>query len=169
MAAKMEFSDLDFFNVEAHWDRSIDDITLSQVCTDMENENDAFEKLEDLTLSQALDRYEVDAEMDTLPDVNLSSTFELAEVPLTADNIIEQLEKAVSTECKENSRYSFVDDMEVDKLVKSTESKNTRKNTNWSVATFEDWRGIRMHSTNCVVPELVNTTHLDINQWLKNL
>jgi len=98
---------------------------LSQVCRDIENENDAFEKLEDLTLSQALDRYEVDAEMDILPDMNLSSTFELTEVPLTADNIIEQLEKAVSSECKENSRYSFVHDVEVDKLVKSTESKNT--------------------------------------------
>lgn len=28
---------------------------MSQVCGDIENENDAFEKLEDLTLSQALD------------------------------------------------------------------------------------------------------------------
>ena len=96
MAAKMEVNDIDFFNTDAHWDYSIDDITLSQVCGDIEKENDAFEKLEDLTLSQALDRYEVDAEMDTLPDMNLSSAFELTEVPLTPDNIIEQLEKAVS-------------------------------------------------------------------------
>lgn len=50
-------------------------------------------------------------------------------------------------------------------MVKSTESKNTRKNTNWSIATFEDWRGTRMCSTNCVV-QLVNFTNLDINQWL---
>ena len=55
MAAKMEVNDIDFFNTDAHWDYSIDDITLSQVCGDIENENDAFEKLEDLTLSQAFD------------------------------------------------------------------------------------------------------------------
>ena len=56
MAAKMEDNDIEFFSTDAHWDYSIDDITLSQVCGDIENENDAFEKLEDLTLSQALDR-----------------------------------------------------------------------------------------------------------------
>lgn len=44
---------------------------------------------------------------------------------ITNHNIIEQVEKVVSSECKENSCYSFVDDVEVDKLVKSTESKNT--------------------------------------------
>ena len=49
--------------------------------------------------------------METLHALNRSSTFELTEVHLTADNIIEQLEKAVSSECKENSRYSFVDDV----------------------------------------------------------
>jgi len=46
MAAKMEVNDMDFFNTDAHWDYIIDDITLSQVCGDIENENDAFEKLE---------------------------------------------------------------------------------------------------------------------------
>jgi hypothetical protein len=55
MAAKMEDNDIEFFSTDAHWDYSIDDITLSQVCGDIENENDAFEKLEDLTLSQAFD------------------------------------------------------------------------------------------------------------------
>jgi hypothetical protein len=32
MAAKMEDNDIEFFNTYAHWDYSIDDITLSQVC-----------------------------------------------------------------------------------------------------------------------------------------
>ncbi|CAG2226667.1 unnamed protein product [Mytilus edulis] len=119
-----------------------------------------FEKLEDLTLSQALDQYEVDFEMDDLPD------FELTQVPLTADNIIKELEKAVTENCSENSRYSVVEDIDIDMLVKSTESRNTRKNTTWSVATFNDWRVARMKSNYCAIPELLQFTANDVNQWL---
>ncbi|CAC5393680.1 unnamed protein product [Mytilus coruscus] len=98
--------------------------------------------------------------MDDLPD------FELTQVPLTADNIIEELEKAVTVNCNDNSRYSFVEDIDIDKLVKSTESRNTRKNTTWSVATFNDWRVARMKSNYCAIPELLQFTANDVNQWL---
>ncbi|CAG2185089.1 unnamed protein product [Mytilus edulis] len=160
MASKIERSDIDFLNVIPEWDNSIDDLTLSQTCKDAENENTAFEKLEDLTLSQALDQYEVDFEMDDLPD------FELTQVPLTADNIIDEMEKTVTVICNENSRYLIVEDIDIDKLVKSTESRNTRKNTTWSVATFNDWRVARMKSNYCAIPELLQFTANDVNQWL---
>ena len=136
-------------------------MTLSQICNDIENEHTAFERLEDLTLSQALDMYEVDVKMDVTPD--MSASFELTEVPLTADNVIAQLEKSLKTD---NSRYSFIDDEGVGDLIRSTESKNTRKNTNWTVSTFNDWRNTRMQRTQCIIPELLNFTIADVNQWL---
>ncbi|CAC5366649.1 unnamed protein product [Mytilus coruscus] len=110
----MDVTEIDF--LEAHWDNTVHDVTLSQICDDIENENTAVEKLEDLSLSQMLDMYEVNAEMD--------------------------------------------------KTIDTPESKNTRKNTNWSIASFDDWRGERMMKTNCAIPELLNFTAMDINQWL---
>ena len=62
---KMEIENIDFFNVDANWDPDIDDITLSQICTYIEKEHEAFERKEDLSLSQGLDKYEVDMEMDS--------------------------------------------------------------------------------------------------------
>ena len=159
MEVTMDVSDVDF--LEDHWDKTLDDVTLSQICNDIENENTAFEKLEDLSLSQVVDMYEVNVEMEKSMD--LSANFELTDVPLTADNVIEELEKAVEGM---SSRYSFVDDASVGNLIKSTESKNTRKNTNWSIGTFNDWRGHRMIQTGCVIPEFVKFTAMDINQWL---
>lgn len=54
----------------------MDDITLSQICNDIENDHEMSLRLDDITLSQALDRYEVDAVIDDVPD--LQSDFELA-------------------------------------------------------------------------------------------
>ncbi|CAC5376001.1 unnamed protein product [Mytilus coruscus] len=148
--------------LEAHWDNTVDDVTLSQICDDIENENTAVEKLEDLSLSQMLDMYEVNTEMDKTIDT--PGNFDLMEVEITPENVIEQLEKAVDS--SHSSRYSFIDDASVGTLIKSTESKNTRKNTNWSIESFNDLRGERMMKTNCAIPELLNFTAMDINQWL---
>lgn len=156
----MDVTEIDF--LEAHWDNTVDDVTLSQICNDIENENTAVEKLEDLSLSQVMDMYEVNAEMDKMIDT--PGSFDLMEVEITPENVIEQLEKALDS--LHTSRYSFVDDASVGTLIKSTESKNKRKNTNWSIATFNDWRGERMMKTNCAIPELLNFTAMDINQWL---
>ncbi|CAC5366607.1 unnamed protein product [Mytilus coruscus] len=172
-SAKVNLLEMDF--LYAHWDQSVDDITLSQICTDMENEHTVFEKMDDLTLSQALDKYEID--MDVNHEVDISqSDFQLTQVPITADNVIEQLEKIIMPETNgtvkaeghvNNGRYgNFVDDMDIDNLVKSTESKNTRKNINWSISTFNDWRSARIASTSCAIPELTRFTVGDINQWM---
>lgn len=135
--AKVNLLEMDF--LYAHWDQSVDDITLSQICTDMENEHTVFEKMDDVTLSQGLDKQEVDMDVNHKVDIS-QSDFQLTQVPITANNVIEQLEKifmpetnvAVKAEVHvNNGRYgTFVNDMNIDILVKSTESKNTRKNTN---------------------------------------
>ncbi|CAC5371590.1 unnamed protein product [Mytilus coruscus] len=129
----------------------------------------------DLTFSQALDKYEVD--MNGNHEVDISqSDFQLTQVPITADNVIEQLEKIIMPETNvavkaeghvNNGRYgNFVNDMDIGILVKSTESKNTRKNTNWSISSFNDWRSARIASTSCAIPELTRFTVGDINQWM---
>ena len=100
--------------------------------------------------------------MDDVPD--LQSDFELADTEITAENVIEILEKTVTKNCSE-SRYSFIEDSDIQTLVSTNESKNTRKNTNWSVSTFNDWRGAKMLATGCVIPDLASVTAADINQW----
>ena len=136
--------EIDFLNFDGQWDHTIDHITLSQICNDKENDHEMSLRLDDITLSQALDRYEVDAAMDDVPD--LQSDFELADTEITAENVIKMLEKTVTKNCSE-SRYSFIENSDIQTLVSTNESKNTRKNTNWSVSTFNDCRGARMLAT----------------------
>lgn len=67
-----------------------------------------------------------------------------------------------------NDRFGkFCDDSDIDNLIISTESKNTRKNTSWSVKTFKEWRSARIYSTGREFPELENLTEpAEINKWL---
>ena len=148
----MEIENVDFLNVDAHWDPDIDDMTLLHICTYMEKEHEAFERMEDLSLSQALDKYEVDMEMNSAEFQQFD--FQLTEEPITADNVIQQLGKAATESNATISRYTFSNDSDIENLVHSTESKNTRRNTNWSVTTFNDWRTVRMEQTGCAIPEL---------------
>ena len=60
----------------------------------MEKEHEAFERMEDLSLSQGLDKYEVDMEMDSAEFQQFG--FQLTEEPITADNVIQQFEKAAT-------------------------------------------------------------------------
>ena len=154
---------VDFFDLDAHWDNTIDDVTLSQISTTIENEHVALERLEDFSLSQILDKYEVDMEIDQKELDNVD--FQLTEEPLTADNVINEMEKAVAGS-NASSRYNFTDDSMIEKLVHNTESKNTRRNTNWSVPTFNDWKAERMMHTDCSIPELEKFSVSDVNQWL---
>jgi hypothetical protein len=117
----------------------------------MEKEHEAFGRMEDLSLSQALDKYKVDMEMDSAEFQQFD--FQLTEEPIAADNVIQQLEKAATETNATNSRYTFSNDSDIENLLRSTESKNTRRNTNWSVTTFNDWRTVRMEKTGCAIPE----------------
>ncbi|XP_061170897.1 zinc finger MYM-type protein 2-like [Saccostrea echinata] len=56
-------------------------------------------------------------------------------------------------------RYDhFVNDIDLKELLNSTESKNTRKNTNWSVTTFHDWRSARMLTTGDQIPDILSSS-----------
>lgn len=117
----MEIENIDFFNVDANWDPHIDDMTVSQICTYIEKEHEAFERMEDLSLSQGLDKYEVDMEMDSAEFQQFG--FQLTDEPITFDNVIQQLEKAATETNVTNSRYTFSNDSDIENLVRSTESK----------------------------------------------
>jgi hypothetical protein len=133
----IDLSELDFLN---EWDNSIDDLTLSQVGQMLEDEDGIFHGITDLSLSQC--------------------DFNLTQKPLTTENVLEQLES--------NDRFGkFTSDNDIENLLKSTESKNTRKNTSWSVKTFKEWRSARVYATGNPIPELENLTKpADINKWL---
>ena len=91
----------------------------------MEDEHETFEKLEDLSLSQALDKYEIDMEIDSGSFNEMN--FDLTTGPLTLENVINHLEKTVATHREDNkdeiiySRYTF--DSDIENLIRSTESK----------------------------------------------
>ena len=95
----------------------------------MEDEHETFEKLEDLSLSQALDKYEIDMEIDSGSFNEMN--FDLTTGPLTLENVINNLEKTVTTSAEAhpednkdeivNSRYTF--DSDIENLIRSTESK----------------------------------------------
>ena len=60
-----------FLNFEGQSVHTIDDITLSQICNDMDNDHEMSLTLDNITISQALDRYEVDAGMDDVSDLQI--------------------------------------------------------------------------------------------------
>lgn len=54
---------------------------------------------------------------------------------------------------------SLVEEEEIEAIKKSFESKNTRKNTNWSISTFQEWRKYRMEITGTYIPDLEGITN----------
>ena len=144
-------------NDQVEWDNSIDDASLSQIGFLMENEAEMMDEMDILTISQAMEKY------DVLDAASIGS-FDLTQDQLSVENVIEQLEdlnpefekinvKTVSASSE--SRYgNFVADTDIKNLIKSTESRNTRKNTNWSLTTFNDWRFARMNATGSVIPDI---------------
>lgn len=88
-----------------------------------------FNSITDLSLTQTAELYD----------------FNLTQEPVTAENVLEQLNLI--------DRFrKFCEDSDFDNLIKSTKSKNTRKNTSWSVKTFKEWRSARIYSTGCNFP-----------------
>jgi hypothetical protein len=112
------------------WGNSIDDLTLSQVGQQLEDEDGIFHGITDLSLFQC--------------DVNLTQK------PLTTDNVLEQLET--------NDGFGkFTSENDIENLLKPTESENTRKkNTSLGVKTFKEWGSASVSATGN--PELENLT-----------
>ncbi|XP_062609344.1 uncharacterized protein KIAA1958-like [Saccostrea cucullata] len=114
----------------------------------------------DFALSQALDIIEAE---ESLNELSLTQTVELYEVE-PADfgefSMLQEFDAIIPDDIQENKRFaSPVEEEEIDNIKKSYESKNTRKNTNWSVSTFQEWRKNRIQITEASMPELTLTTN----------
>ncbi|XP_061179442.1 uncharacterized protein LOC133188069 [Saccostrea echinata] len=135
--------DLDFLELAQHFEynNSIDDQTLSQIEQLIEDEVNVFDGIGDLSLTQI--------------------DFNLTQEPVKPENVIKQLDHS-------DDRFGkFYDDDDMENLLKSTESKNTRKNTSWSVKTFKEWRSARIFGTGSEIPELEHLIEPAlINKWL---
>ena len=118
-----------FFDLVGLWDTTI---TLLQASEQIEKETECENLLENITLSQAIDLYNpgpADMESNYFVDFDL-------------------LAKKEGGSYMPVGRYEhFVNDNDLKDLLNSTENKNTRKNTNWSVTTFNDWRSARLTMT----------------------
>ena len=148
----------------------IDDLTLSQACETIENENYAFENLgilslnneaENATLTQACEMVEntgCDMEDFTFShDVNeyfkaddhgsFSMDYDVAgdifpKSEPTSDFLMEDADNSTS-------RFAEpVTDKYIEELINNHENKNTKKNTGWAVGVFEKWRNFRNTGAN---------------------
>jgi hypothetical protein len=140
----------------------IDDLTLSQACETIENENYAFENLgilslnneaENATLTQACEMVEntrCDIEDFTFShDLNeyfkaddhgsFSMDYDVAgdffpKTEPTSEFLMEDADNSTS-------RFAEpVTDKYIEELINNHENKNTKKNTGWAVGVFEKWR-----------------------------
>ena len=154
-----------------NFDSDIDDITLSQICEQMENEHEVFDGISTLTVSQAVVNY-LENENDPLPSNPDDHVFD-AVFDLKCD-ITEPC-----SEVESNSTITMVDagnenihflppvsDKEVQHLINSQENANTRKNTAWAVRVFEAWRENRntLPGAECV-KELHDMTSEEMNYF----
>ena len=112
-----------------------------------------FTDLDDITLSQVLERYEVDEVLSETDPV----TFGTFDVSLPEDE--PELEPA-----KDNVKTRFgpaVDLEYIQEFVNSKENKNTRKNTNWAKRAWDEWTKNRGD-----VPGLLTMNALQLNYYL---
>ncbi|CAC5397786.1 unnamed protein product [Mytilus coruscus] len=138
----MNVAEIDFLDVDMVDD--VDDLTLSQVCQNVENEYFAFEGLQNLTLTQTLQNYQQDSSKD-----------------LETDSYGEFV---VDSELGQNKRFGApVSSEDLSLMIKQTENQNTKNNTTWAFNFFEKWR----LSREGVVPELLNMISEDMDFWLQ--
>ena len=154
------------------WDDSIDDISLSQSLEVSEAWDDA---IDDIHLSQAVDFLDKQMPLSEVIDIYLPDSdseetlkpdFSLSQFKTVGKKEVEDVFIAMEErEANENRFGPICDDDTIRKLVKDTESKNTRKNTGWSKTTFDAWRQYRAKNGS-FVPDLQDMGVCDINKWL---
>ncbi|XP_062611578.1 uncharacterized protein LOC134273396 [Saccostrea cucullata] len=162
---------MDLWNVH-----EIDDVTLSQIADFIEAESN-FENLsfsENDFLDIDIDFGDFDAlpmENITSSDVNTmmvdlkSSTDQACDIKTGSSKIKVDTENSDVKLCP--SRFGDLKEEEdINRLIKDTESKNTRKNSNWSKKTFDEWREFRTSQTNVPIPEIENFKENDVNVWM---
>ncbi|XP_033741792.1 zinc finger MYM-type protein 2-like [Pecten maximus] len=110
-----------------------------------------FDDLDDVTLSQVLDRYEISENLDLgLEDYSFGSFN------------VELLKEG--PEPTENTKSRFgppVDSEYIQDFIKSKENRNTRKNTNWAKRAWDEWTKSRGD-----VPALLTMNDLQMNHYL---
>ncbi|XP_061186910.1 uncharacterized protein LOC133195041 [Saccostrea echinata] len=136
---------MDLWNVH-----EIDDITLSQAAEFLEAESN----FENLSLSDFLDIDFGNFDILSMENIDITSS----DVKMKTEN---------SDVNSAGSRFGDLKEEEdINRLIKDTESKHTRKNSNWSKKTFDEWREYRTSQTNVPIPEIENFTENDVNVWL---
>ncbi|XP_062578766.1 uncharacterized protein LOC134240716 [Saccostrea cucullata] len=117
------FKKLDFLTDE------VDDLTLSQICADMETEYYVFEGIQNLSFSE---NFDFDAN-EGLEESGLNSMeFDIGDL-----SSLMETECEVEKELKESTRFGpVVNDEDLKSLVENQENKNTKSNTKWAVNVF---------------------------------
>ncbi|XP_061188736.1 zinc finger MYM-type protein 3-like [Saccostrea echinata] len=153
------------FDLGSLWDTTIDDITLSEATEDT--------TIDDITLSEATEQIEKEIECENfLENITLSKAITLYnpapdDMELDYAFDFDLLAKKEGGSKMSVGRYGhFVNDSDLKELFNSTESKNTRKNTNWSVTTFNDWRSARNLTTGDQIPDILSFSAEELNFWL---
>lgn len=168
-----DFSAFDVFQAD------IDDLTLSQVCEQMEKENAVFEGFDKLTMSQTMQAYGFSHHADPLDHMDFCSyeqtdfgsnmvNFDVNLPELSdADVLVEpEIKPTASVSATENTRFvAPLSETDVKKLIDSQENVNTKKNTTWALRVFESWRAHR-NSYGESVKELHDMNTEEMNYYL---
>lgn len=135
--------------------QEIDDSILTQVAETYENLGETGFDINDITLSQALDSYEVNN-----GDVKIESTGENAQT--NGDVKIE--ENAVTddhTRPEKNGRFGPATSQTDFSTVQSeNENKNTKKNTAWAIRIWQEWAQL------CEIPNILSLTAANLDYFL---
>jgi hypothetical protein len=134
----------------------VDDITLSQICEHIEhieNENQVFEGLENLSFCE---------------DLNMGAAVDHTSVDFDVGDFLTLMDSecGVKSEGKENTTPRFgpvVSDEDLRKIIEDQEIRNTKYNTKWALNVFEKWRKQRDGG----VSELHLMDAATMNYWLE--
>nr|XP_034336669.1 uncharacterized protein LOC117692546 [Crassostrea gigas] len=136
--------DIDFLDDEFKIEE-IDDLTLSQVCDEME----AFDGLLNMSLTQTLAEYETGLD---------HGEFQLDW------NFLGENENVTKMPTTSGDRFATpVTESDLKSLIESQENINTKQNTKWAVNVFEKWRTGRSET----IPELQFQGSEEMNYWLQ--
>ena len=121
----------------------------------------------DFVLSQALDIAETE---ESLNEMNLTQTFDVCKVDsedVPNFSLLEEFEIGGNIKLENTQRFGPpLSEDDIDTIKQSFESKNTRKNTNWSMTTFQEWRKHRMEITGAFIPFLIEMNEINMNEWM---
>lgn len=114
----------------------------------------------DFALSQALDIAEAGESLNEMSLTQTVEVYKVEEAEFADFEMFEGLDDLFDTNEEDKNRFGpLVEEEEIYSIKKSFESKNTRKNTNWSLSTCLEWRKYRMEITGAFIPDLEKITN----------